>query len=91
MRKAGRGRRKRRSDVPGQPPPLNRPIAEKIAWANRCYRETKDVLLEDEVVNDLLIQLEGAVEASRREMMVAGVVAACRHCEERDGGSCCGV
>jgi hypothetical protein len=77
--------------MPGQPPPLNRPIAEKIAWACHCYREAKDAFLADEVVNHLLSDLKNAVGASRREMRVAGVVAACRYCEEHDGGSCCGA
>ena len=77
--------------MPNQPPPLNRPIAERIAWACKCHRDTKDALLEDEAVNHLLARLEGAVGASRREMTVAGVVAVCRHCEEQDGGSCCGA
>jgi hypothetical protein len=66
-------------------------MTEKIAWARECYRETKDAFLADEPVRDLLDCLEGAVEASRREMTAAGVVGACRHCEEQDGGSCCGA
>jgi hypothetical protein len=77
--------------MPGQPPPLNRPIAEKIAWACRCYQEARDVFLEERVVGNLLDRLEEAVSASRREMTVSGVVAACRRCEEQDGGSCCGA
>ena len=91
MRRAGQERRKRRNDMSGQPPSLNRPIVEKIAWAGRYYRETKDALLGDAAVNNLLDRLEGAIVASHREMTVAGVVAACRHCEEQDGGSCCGA
>ncbi len=77
--------------MPTRPPPLTRPIAEKIAWACNCYRETKETLFADEAVNELLKRLKGAVGASRREMTVAGVAAACRHCEEQGGGSCCGA
>jgi hypothetical protein len=77
--------------MPAQPPPLSRPIAEKIAWASRCFQERNEALLDDELVNDLLFRLKGAIEASRREMEATGVIAACRHCEEQDGGSCCGA
>ena len=91
MRRARKPGRKRRSNMPGQPPPLERPLAEKTAWASRCYREAKDIFLEDGVISKLLDRLEEAVGESRREMLVAGVVAACRHCEEQDGGSCCGA
>ncbi len=91
MRGEGQARRKRRYDRPVQPPPLNRPIAEKAAWARRCYREAKEVFLADGVVSNLLDRLAKAIGATRRAMLVAGVVDTCRHCEEQDGGSCCGA
>jgi hypothetical protein len=70
---------------------LESPIEAKIAWAERRYHEVMGELLGDEGIPLLLKRLEGAIHASRKEMIKAGVVGECRECEEREGGSCCGA
>jgi hypothetical protein len=67
------------------------PIEAKIRWAEHCYRERRDRLLEDTQVSDLLDMYREAIKASHEEMSKAGVVKECRDCEEREGGSCCGI
>ena len=71
--------------------PYESPIEERIAWAEHCYGEIKDQLLEDRKVGDLLKRLKHAARSSHREMAAAGVVDECRECEQREGGSCCGA
>ena len=70
---------------------LESSIDAKIAWAETCYRQVKDELLGDQEIPLLLDKLKGAIHASHREMVEAGVVDECRDCEEREGGSCCGA
>jgi len=71
--------------------PLESPIEEKIAWAENCYGEIKEQLLEDREVVDLLKRFKDAARSSHREMAVAGMVDECRECEKKEGGSCCGA
>jgi hypothetical protein len=70
---------------------IQNPIEKKIRWAENCYRERRDQLLEDIRMADLLDQYREAIQASHEEMSKAGVVKECRGCEEREGGSCCGI
>jgi hypothetical protein len=70
---------------------LESPIEAKIAWAEKRYHEVMGELLGDQEIPVLLDKLKGAIHASHREMAEAGVVKACRDCEEREGGSCCGA
>jgi hypothetical protein len=70
---------------------LSSPIEEKIAWAQRHYREFGDALLEDQEIADLLDDLKEAAASSRREMALTGIVEICRQCDQEEGGSCCGA
>jgi len=70
---------------------LESPIEAKIAWAEKRYQEVMGELLGDQEIRLLIDKLKGAIHASHREMAKAGVVDACRDCEEREGGSCCGA
>ncbi len=70
---------------------LASPIDVKIAWAEKRYHEVMGELLGDPEIAELLDRLKGAIYASHKEMAEAGVVKACRDCEEREGGSCCGA
>jgi hypothetical protein len=70
---------------------LESPIDAKIAWAEKRYHDVMGRLLGDQEIVELLDRLKGAINASRKEMAEAGVVDACRDCEEREGGSCCGA
>jgi len=40
---------------------------------------------------DLLEALKNAIPRSRENMLRTGIVDLCRHCEEKEGGSCCGA
>ncbi|MFC1532729.1 hypothetical protein ACFL7M_05110 [Thermodesulfobacteriota bacterium] len=70
---------------------IESPIEEKISWAERFYQSKKDQLLGDGIIDNLLIRLKKAVHASRGSMAEAGVECECRRCEDREGGSCCGI
>jgi hypothetical protein len=70
---------------------LQSPIEKKIAWAEEVHHRLRHTLLQDPKVAQLLKNLRGAVQDSRREMVRAGIVDACTDCEEREGGSCCGA
>jgi hypothetical protein len=69
---------------------INRPVKERIAWAESCFRGYGDLFLKDEKIAGLLSQFKAAVKASRQEMDTTGVVALCRECDQEEGGSCCG-
>jgi hypothetical protein len=65
-------------------------IEARYAWALEQYRIHGARLREDGVVARLLDELRTQVGDSREAMVAAGLVEACRTCEEREGGSCCG-
>lgn len=67
------------------------PIDEKIAWAENCYRSKGRTILRDKRVRDLLQRLREAARSSHDEMVQTGLVSICRNCEEKEGGSCCGL
>jgi len=69
---------------------MHSPIEDKVAWARRMFREQGSALRNDSTVAALLAQLRAESLASRDAMEAAGVVAVCRRCDERGGGSCCG-
>jgi hypothetical protein len=71
--------------------PIHSSIEDKIAWAYRALGEHGSALREDQTVVRLLDQLRAESQASRQAMAATGVVAVCRHCDEWDGGSCCGA
>ena len=66
------------------------PIAEKIALAEHAFSLSRDELLGDRKISDLLTALLAAVHDSHTEMIRAGIVELCRQCDEKEGGSCCG-
>jgi hypothetical protein len=70
---------------------IESPIEEKIAWAKNCFQDKKKVLYGDTETDELLKKFKKAAEISHKEMARAGIEYECRRCEERDGGSCCGV
>ena len=69
---------------------INRPVKERIAWAQSCYQDGGGLFLKDEKTAGLLVEFKSAVKASRRRMDTTGVVALCRECDQEEGGSCCG-
>lgn len=69
---------------------LRIPIQEKIRMAHNLFARWGKALREDRRIEALLEQLEQALESSRRTMVDLQVVAACTHCDEEEGKSCCG-
>jgi hypothetical protein len=70
---------------------VHSPIQEKIEVAEELYRQFSEVLRQNPSILRLLAAVEQSVGASRDIMLEVGVVAACRHCDEEEGGSCCGA
>jgi hypothetical protein len=71
--------------------PLSSPIEEKLAWAKHLHTNFGKRVLEDKVVVDLSFKLKNAIEASHDEMRGSGILEICRECDQKEGGSCCGV
>ena len=68
----------------------NRPVKERIAWAEFCFQTSGDLFLKEKKIFGLLREFRAAAEASKRKMNEIGVVALCRECDQEEGGSCCG-
>lgn len=69
----------------------NLTIQEKIELAHNLFDTFSGDLRSEPAVGRLLSCLEDKIDSSRRIMWDLGVVAACKHCEEQEGGSCCGA
>jgi len=67
------------------------PIESKVGWAKQCVREFGKRLEADAEIRELLSRLQEAIRDTRSRMVAAGVMEACRKCEEEEGGSCCGA
>jgi len=72
-------------------PSLERPIEEKMAWAKATFLSERNRLLADRNLVELLEALKAAIHRSHENMLRTGIVDLCRHCEEKEGGSCCGA
>ena len=66
-------------------------IYEKIEQAHNLYGASGDSLRKDPSIRILLNKLQECIERTQDSMMKLGVVAECKHCEEQEGGSCCGT
>jgi hypothetical protein len=65
-------------------------ISEKIKIAKDLFGASGDDLRKDGKVRGLLEVLQNQIAASGVVGRELGIVAACRHCDEEEGGSCCG-
>jgi hypothetical protein len=65
-------------------------IEEKIAWAEKCFMEKRNFLLQDAGVRELLSRFREAAESSHEAMADIGILDECRRCEKEQGGACCG-
>ena len=74
-----------------QEPSLERPIEDKMAWAKATFLGERNRLLADRNLVELLEALKAAIHRSHENMLRTGIVDLCRHCEEKEGGSCCGA
>jgi hypothetical protein len=66
-------------------------ISEKLEIARDLFKAWNDDLCSDVKVRGLLELLHENLAASGRVSRDLGIVAACKHCEEDEGGSCCGA
>ena len=65
-------------------------IQEKIEQAHNLLETCGSSLIEDPQIHALLRKLRDCIENAKQSMVTLGVVAECKNCEEREGGSCCG-
>jgi len=65
-------------------------IQQKIERAREVFKQHGESLRNEPLVARLMRELESHWSASWRLMEETGIVAACRRCEEEEGGSCCG-
>lgn len=70
------------------PPPA---ILEKIETARQLFEEYGVLLRTDARVAARLECAREKIEQSRKAGVESGVAAACRRCDEEEGGSCCGA
>jgi len=66
-------------------------IQEKIQKAEDIFAAQGSALGTNPRIRSLLETLDRQIAASQKAMIDYDVVAACRHCEEEEGGSCCGA
>ncbi len=66
-------------------------IQQKIDQAYRLYDICGASLRQEPSIRSSLEKLQWCIENTNRTMLALGVVAQCKHCETKDGGSCCGA
>ena len=66
-------------------------IQEKIEQAQDLFETCGDSLRQNPSIRTLLNKLQECIENTKDSMLKLGVVAECKHCEELEGGSCCGT
>ena len=66
-------------------------IEDKIKMARDLYDFWGEHVKREPQIVDLLGKLEGCLENSRKAMVELGIVETCKHCDEEEGGSCCGA
>lgn len=66
-------------------------IEEKLERAYWLYETWGDKVRQDPNLSDLLKRLEQNIKATWKAMWDLGVVETCKHCDEQEGGSCCGA
>ena len=69
----------------------SRTVEQKISQAHKLLEACSGSLLEDPSICSLLRKLKDCIENTHRSMLALGVVAECKNCEEKEGGSCCGA
>ena len=77
----------RESDSQLSPPT----IQEKIEQAHELFETCGDSLRQNPSIRTLLNKLQECIEHTKDSMLKLGVIAECKHCEEQEGGSCCGT
>jgi len=67
------------------------PTLETIRTAEVLYDTYGKFLAQDPGICNLRKSLDERLAITKQLMLELGVIAACRFCEEEDGGSCCGT
>jgi len=65
-------------------------IQEKIEQAHKLLETFGSSLVKDPSISALLQRLRECIDNTNQTMLTLGVVAECKNCEEKEGGSCCG-
>jgi hypothetical protein len=66
-------------------------IQKKIEQAHNLFGTCGRSLAEDPSIGALLQKLRDCIDNTNQSMLTLGVIAECRNCEEKEGGSCCGA
>ncbi len=66
-------------------------IEDKIKMARHMYDSWSEQWKREPHIHELIEKLEGCLENSREAMLELGIVETCKHCDEEEGGSCCGA
>jgi len=66
-------------------------IEDKMRTARQMYDSWSDQLKREPHIHQLIEKLERCLENSRAAMLELGIVEICKHCDEEEGGSCCGA
>jgi hypothetical protein len=59
--------------------------------ARELYEKWGDALSKNPEIANFLAELKRNKEASIRTMLDLDIIATCKHCDEKEGGSCCGA
>ncbi len=65
-------------------------IQGKIQLARSLYTTWKDRLLGTSLILDSLDALRQSIAATEQTMRELGILDLCKHCDQEEGGSCCG-
>ena len=68
-----------------------RSVQDKIEQAHNLLETCGSSLTEDPSIYALLKKLRDCINNTKQSMLTLGVVAECKNCEEKEGGSCCGT
>ena len=71
-------------------PSTSTAIEEKIEQAHKLFGTCGSSLVEDPSIRAPLQRLRDCIDNTNQTMLTLGVVAECKNCEEKEGGSCCG-
>ncbi|HMK50794.1 MAG TPA: hypothetical protein VK435_12125 [Thermodesulfovibrionales bacterium] len=61
----------------------------KIASARSVYEDSGRSLLRDEKLSEMLLRLDGNIQATHDEMRATGIVNECADCAVQGEGTCC--
>lgn len=66
-------------------------IQDKVELAQNLYTLWGDALPKLTHISILLADLKRCIRVSREAMLDFGIIEICKHCDEEEGGSCCGA